>query len=1314
VLATLAVLAVIVFFGSGLGNPLLRRVIMRRIATITGGQVELRTISIRWLALHGTLRGLVIHGKEPAGTPPLFTAEEIDAGFRIDSFWGRKISLNELLVKEPELHVRVAADGTTNIPVPKKTMLSTAPLEDLLLDLRLRQVQIENGWLLYNDVKLPLGIEGGDMHFALQVGGTKEHPLYAGNLEWETIRFTAMSFQPIPANLTAKFTLSREGFRLEQGVLSAARSHMDVQAEMIGFTQPEWSFRYRGWVELLDLKEILRNTLIPIGRADVRGEGKLVKGQYTGTGSYVGSNIDLPYDDYHPTGLSSRGSYTIDNDGLVVPDFFAAAAGGTVKGRVTLRFAGMKFRAETRVEDVHLASLLPNIEHRDFPIDELHWDAKLSATTIETWTAAFEHFEIAAKMHWDDPDDLAAGHQPVTGDWDFRYIYDPNLLSVASGEFETPSIHGTITGVLAARDSALELKFETATLEMQKDFINAIRGVRRNSPEDAKALYGDVRWDGRIVGPAGKAVFQGHLRGEHVRYDVFAFDYLDTDLTYSGGQLQLTHGRARQGAMDAELEVNLALTDWSFLGNNEWSADVNLEKAPSESIQKLFGWSYPVRGLLTGQFHGRGTKDAPAMTGLFDLADGNIYGFSFNRLRGQLNVVPEEVRISDAELRLFAPGTENGRGAGIVTGSAGYRYEDGSISAELVGASLPLASFGELQSKRLPVAGQVSFRLKLSGAAKAPMADGTFRVVDLKIGQDVIGSFDGGVTADGRTAKLQLGSAMASGEISGGATVGLADPYPLDGKISIKNISLDPFLITALHLQEFNGHGRADGDIGVKGELKHPETMAVDANLSKLVLTYANVQLENAGAVHLRSTQELLEIDPATLHGADTNIQIAGAVRFAGKRTVALRLNGAVDLRLLGGFVPDLDARGPAQINTTVEGSMDRPRITGRIHIENAYARMADFPTGLSAIKGDVVFDATRLFFQEVTAEAGGGTLHLSGSVNYAEQPLRYDISLRTDRARIRYPEGMSWLVGGTLRLAGTTTGGVLSGRVAVERVTLIQGIETASVLVSSREDISGPTTTSPFLRNLQFDIEGASTPDARMEWPGAELQAEANLRVRGTWEHPILLGHIHILSGNLYFAGNRYQVARGDLNFANPFRLDPVINVEATTTIEQYEITLNFNGPSSKLALAYRSDPPLPANDIITLLALGQTSAEGTVRGGATTQSSTSGATALLSEAISSQLGGRLQRLFGITRFRVDPGLTGVGASGSEQNAAARITVEQQIARNLTITYVSNVSSTQEQVIQVEYLVNRSVSIVGLRDQNGTFGVVIKIKKRF
>jgi translocation and assembly module TamB len=386
------------------------------------------------------------------------------------------------------------------------------------------------------------------------------------------------------------------------------------------------------------------------------------------------------------------------------------------------------------------------------------------------------------------------------------------------------------------------------------------------------------------------------------------------------------------------------------------------------------------------------------------------------------------------------------------------------------------------------------------------------------------------------------------------------------------------------------------------------------------------------------------------------------------------------------------------------------------VHIERASARVADFPTGMSNITGDLVFDATRLFFENVTAESGGGTLHMTGSVNYIESPLRYDVTVRTDRVRIRYPEGMSWLAGGSLRLTGTPAAGVLSGRVVIERVTLTQGPEVASVLVASKGTISGPSTSSPFLRNLQFDISALSAPDARMEWPGAELEAEANLRVRGTWEHPILLGHIHILAGEMTFHGDRYRVTRGDMDFANPFRLDPVLNVEATTTIQQYEITLNFNGPASKLTLAYRSDPPLPANDIITLLALGQTSSESSIRGGGTgtSQSASSGATAILSEAVSSQVGGRLERLFGITRFRVDPGLAEVGSTGSSQNAAARVTVEERVTRNLTITYVSNVGSTQQQVIQVEYNLDRNVSIVALRDQNGTFGIDIKIKKHF
>jgi translocation and assembly module TamB len=1310
----LIVTGLMIFFGSGAGNPLLSRLLVSRLERMTGGKVELRALSIRWFAMRATIKGLVIHGREPLGTEPLFTAEEVDAGLRIDSFWARKISLNELAVQQPHVHIRVEKDGTTNVPAPPRPVSINKPLRDTLFELHIRRLLLADGWFLYNDIKTPITVHGGDLRLGLDVGGTPDHPLYLGNLDWQNIQFTSKPYVPLRVGLSAKFTLWRDGFTLEQGVLSAGHSHLDAQAEMNGFSDPQWSFRYRGWVDLLDIRETLREPMVPTGRVDVHGEGQFAGGQYKGSGSYSTQNIALPYEVFHATGLTSRGSYRIDNGGLEIPDFFAGAFGGRVTGRVTMRFDGLKFRAETHVQDVKLAGVLPAVEHRDFPIDELHWDARMTADTVETWSGPFQHFEISVNTVWENPERLAEHHQPVSAAWKFRYRYDPNILAIDSGEFETPSSRGTLDGVLGPLNSTLNFHFDTGALETYKDFIDGLRGAAPGSAEAAKQISGSARWDGKIVGSSGGTMFQGHLRGERARYDGVFVDFLEGDLSYSPSELAVERGHARSGTMETNIEGRLSLTKWSFLPENDWTAEVNFEKIPAESLEQLLGMPYPVQGSLTGQFHGRGTREQPNVTGLFDLADGKVYGFTFNRLRGQLNLSPDEVRIADAELRFFPPGKENGRGAGIITGSAGYRYVDQTISADLVGAALPLENIEKLQSARLPVGGQVSFRLKASGPLRTPLGEGAVRVVDLRIGEVIVGSFDGKLASDGHTAHLELGSAMSTGEISGGYTLGLADPYPVSGKVSIKNIDLDPFLLSALHLKEFSGHANADGDISVNGSLKQPQSIIVDANLSRLAMNYANVHLENTGPVHFRSTKDSLEIDPVTLRGTDTNLQIAGSVQFAGRRAVALRLNGALDLRLISGFVPNLDARGPAQINASFEGTLDRPRITGRVHIENASARAADFPTGLSAIMGDVVFDATRLYFENMSAESGGGTLHLSGSVNYAESPLRYDVSVRTDRVRIRYPLGMSWLVGSSLRLTGTPAAGLLSGKVTIERVTLAQGLEVAGMLVSAKEGISSPTTSSPYLRNLQFDVEAVSAPDARMEWPGAQLQADANLRVRGTWEHPILLGHIHLLSGDLYFAGNRYRVTRGDLNFANPFRLDPVLNVEATTTIQQYEITLNFNGPASKLTLAYRSDPPLPANDIVTLLALGQTSSEGAARSGGTSQSGTAGASAILSEAISSQLGGRLERLFGITRFRVDPGLAGVGSTGSQQNAGSRITVEQQITRNLTITYVSNVSSTQQQVIQVEYNVDRNVSIVGLRDQNGTFGIDIKIKKRF
>jgi translocation and assembly module TamB len=102
-------------------------------------------------------------------------------------------------------------------------------------------------------------------------------------------------------------------------------------------------------------------------------------------------------------------------------------------------------------------------------------------------------------------------------------------------------------------------------------------------------------------------------------------------------------------------------------------------------------------------------------------------------------------------------------------------------------------------------------------------------------------------------------------------------------------------------------------------------------------------------------------------------------------------------------------------------------------------------------------------------------------------------------------------------------------------------------------------------------------------------------------------------------------------------------------------------------------------------------------------------GESALLSQALSSQVGGRIQRLFGVSRIKIDPN---VGLPGF--NTGARVTIEQQVTKDLTLTYITNTASSQYQIIQFEWALGENVSLLGVRDPNGIVGVELKFRRRF
>jgi translocation and assembly module TamB len=1296
---------------SGGADDYLRRVVVDRIERMTNTAVELQQFHFDPLRLRVTLGQLTVHGREPAGTPPFFHADLLEVGLRIDSFWGRKFSVGDVEIMRPEVHVRIERDGSSNVPAPKVNPAGK-PLRERVFELVVHRLRLDDGEMLFNDVRIPLVAEGGQFTLAVDYSDSQTGRSYMGDLRWRQMELAAGRFLPFPSDVAVRFQLEPDAFSVTQLLWTMPHTSVDAQFGFTSFANPAWTFRYRGKLGFEDIRTILRKPTTPDGRVQFTGDGNFARGQLALTGRYSADQIAMPYPWFHSSGMATRGTYHTDGRTLEVPDLTAQALGGTITGRLDLVLKGLAFRVQTHAQGVDLATVLAAVANESFPVTPLHWDGAIDVQAVNTWTTDFKQFDSRGVSLWTAPAALRPGLIPATAQINYHYSTLAQGVTLEPSEISTPSSLVQFRGSLAANNSDLEATFDTKDLLLWDDFIDAIRG--KNA--EHKVIAGKFNWQGRLTGPIVAPTFAGHVKGANAKYDRLYWDDLEGDMTYSPDGFDFVRARASRGSSSAQIELSLSLDDWSFLPESPWSFDVSLVRTDSDGLQSLFGTSYPAHGMVTGTFHAKGTRANTSLVGLVDVISPEAWGLRLDRARGEIAIGDGQVRISNAELRLLPPPSPGGNATalppGLLTGNFSYRFDDSVVAFDLTGAALPLEGVARIQTPSLPIGGRLSFHVSGQGPLLSPQLDSSLRLVDLKLGNDVLGSFQGELKGDGANLALQVDSEISTGELHGHADVSLHGDYPVTGQITVRQLALDSLIAAGLHLSGITGRSEVDGQFMLSGSLLQPKSLAVDANLSRVALNYQYVSLQNDGPVQLQYRGDQVTVTQATLRGVDTNFHIGGFVRFTGTRAMNLPLVGEVNLRLLGGFVPSLDASGPAQVDASITGTLSAPRVTGRVHLANASFRYGDFPAGLSQTTGDFVFDSSRMVFDNVTAQAGGGQLRMSGAVTYSGGPMRYDLTLSSDQVRIRYPIGMSWLVGGALRLTGTTEAATLSGRVTVDRLLMAPNIDLASLLVSSSDaTVSAPSTTSPFLRNLQFDVQADSTPNARLQWSSGSSQTEASLRLRGTWERPILLGNIRMLTGDMDFRGNHYRLTRGDINFVNPFRLDPVINIEATATIQNYEVTLDFTGPASHLTMSYRSDPPLPSSDIITLLALGQTGEESQLRGAAGVQTPEMGATTLLSEAVSSQLGGRIQRLFGISHFSVDPSYLATTTVG---NPAARVTVQQQFARDLVITYSTDVTSTQQQVIQIEYAVRPDVSIVALRDENGTFGVDVVFKKRF
>jgi translocation and assembly module TamB len=933
------------------------------------------------------------------------------------------------------------------------------------------------------------------------------------------------------------------------------------------------------------------------------------------------------------------------------------------------------------------------------------------------------------------------GEAPATGMIEGTYTQRDGAVAVQAFEVNLPSsrvsAHGKVGAFPLTSSTALNVDFQSSDL---REFDKVLRdlGLTRNGKSGTEALPvaldGSAEFHGTWAGSLMSPRFAGDLKANQIALELpprktggapqtIHWDSVEADGTYDAEHIAIVRGQLKRGAAQIAVDGTLVAAAPTltivprkrglrapplargdempaFDAVSVLHAHVRATKIATSDLMPLAGLDLPVTGSLDTQIAVDGPLDTLGGSGWAQLNDAVVYGEPLTSLHVQGTLTSDMLKLNSFEVH---------EKAGTVEGSGSYELKTKKFEAEAHAAGIDIARIERLKATGEAIVGKLDFALSASGTRDDPRLEGHAKVADLSVDGRMMGEMNLTAHTSDHALHYDVSSNFESAALTLQGQTELRGDYQTQAKLDFSHFDVAA-LFKMARLDSISAQSSLDGAAQVAGPLAHPDEMRGDLRLPEMAVVIGGVHLKSDGGVHAALDHARLTLDAVHITGDDTDLHAQGTLGMKDSRRLDFAASGTVNLKLAETLDRDLTAGGSSTFQVEAHGPLANPGLRGTVQFQNGSLSLEDLPNGLSQLHGTLEFNQNRLEVKSLTAMTGGGQLSLGGYLAY-QNGIYADLSVTGKQIRIRYPPGVSSLADANLHLQGTQSSFLLSGNVLITRFSLSPDLDFASLAAqaSAVQSVAPPNAPS---NHLRLDVRVQSSPQLNFQNAYAKLAGDVDLRLRGTLASPSLLGRISITEGTATLAGTRYELQRGDVTFTNPVRIQPTIDLNATAHVEDYDITLGLHGtPPDKMSMTYRSDPPLPEADVVALLALGRTQSE---QGLYTQQQQQSvgmspSTDVLLGGALNATVSSRVQKLFGAGSVKVDPSY--LGALG---NSTTRITVEEQVGKNVTLTYATNVDTSAQQLIQAEVAINRHVSVQMTRDESGVFSMVIKATRRY
>jgi translocation and assembly module TamB len=1293
--------------------------IISAVEEASGGRVELGSFEYDWRNLTADLGNFVVHGTEPPGAPPLFRADSIHVGLRVLSFLKHDVDISFLAVNHPQIYLLVRADGSTNIPAPKVRRWSDRELVQELLRLKVRRFEFKNGAIQADLRRIPLNARGENLNAVIAYASAR--PRYEISVSSNALHLDSDLFHSISAGVSGKFELEKDSLLIRQLTFTGSGANIQASGTISHFAQPSADLQLNAQLKAADIArlanmpELRRGDFVVSGAAHYDSLTPLVfRGNLAGHKlAYQSHTLTLNDIDFQSNVLAGRREAKLTR--LVIAAFGARLNGEAVWNSFR------DFQLDGTMSGLALARAASFLTDKP-----LAWSGIANGRLAAKGTIFPRIRNLVVQT------DLAiapdSGGIPVSGNLDMTYRQSGGTIELGESHLHLPNTDLTISGTVGGN---LQTELDSTNLNDLNPAL-ALAGLAGKSAALPTLLRGgSAHFDGAIAGPLANPRLSGDVALAHFLFQGETWDQLRSRIDASAGGADFSSLSLDQGSLHVAGAGQIALTGWrispsaAFRFNGQFKGADLAKIAPKYASENL-----PVtRGIASGSLDVAGSLNNPQGNARVTIDNLVAYGERFRHLELDASATGDQLHINHGRMQA---------GPAVASFSGAYQHAAGSwdrgdLRLKIDSNAFPLQTLAPIRRYEPGLNAQFEIHADLAARLAADRitptaANGTVTVRDLTVNHVSYGSVTLTAATRGQLVETTFSGDLRQTHLAGSAQIQLTPGTPATGELHIDRMSIATLyaLVNSGETAALPFDGFLQGGLTFEGPLKQLDKLRATVRLDQVELS-SNVPLQSTAAIKpadlifrnlspiaIDASDGVATIRSFQIGGKDTSLRVTGSIPYAGKAQARLRVQGSVDMRIFQLFDPNVQSSGRSVVDASITGVLANPELNGTLAIRDGSFFLRDVTNGLSAVNGTVKFNRDRATIEKLTARSGGGELSLGGFVNFGPAgPLVYRLEGNAENVRVRYGSGISVTASSALHLSGTSENALLSGTITVSRVVLNPNTDLGNLLASISAPVASPSNEKAFISGLQLDVRIESAPNLQLSTAlSQDVEAEIDLRLRGTPARPVLLGTVAANQGDIKVFGTKYSINRGQVSFLNPAKMEPALDLDLQTEARGITVDITISGTPSKLNINYRSDPPLQPRDIIALLTVGR--APNTTYNSPNVPATNdvtalqSGANTVLGQAMS-PASNRLSKLFGITNIKIDPLVQGI-----TNTPQARLTIEQQISRDITVTYVTNLSQTSEQIFRLEWALSRQYSLVALRDDNGEFGIDIQYKKQF